>query len=190
MPLLKYVPLFEAEYIMRQIHVGICENHAWGQSLVFKTLKQGYYQPIMKANCMEFSRKCDRCQQFAPISKAHPEDLTIMTSLWPFAMWRIDLIGQLPKGRESVHMQLQPLITSPSGQKPKHSHPSRQQRLKSSCIKTLSAYMGCHTLSYRTMANSSTVMSSRNSAIISRRKKCSLRQRDLKLTGKSKPSTR
>ena len=28
--------------------------------------------------------------------------LISMTSSWPFTVWRIDLIGQLPKGRGSV----------------------------------------------------------------------------------------
>ena len=36
------------------------------------------------------------------MSKAHLEELTSMTSPWPFAVWGIDLIDQLPKGRGSV----------------------------------------------------------------------------------------
>ena len=71
----------------------------WGQSLAFKTLRNGYYWPTMKVDCMEFARKCDKCQRFTPISKGDPEELTTMTSPWPFAVWGIDLIGQLPKGR-------------------------------------------------------------------------------------------
>ena len=51
---------------------------------------------------MEFARKCGKCQRFAEISKAHPEELTIMTSSWLFTLWGIDLIGQLPKGRGSI----------------------------------------------------------------------------------------
>ena len=43
MPLLKCVAPSEARYIMREIHEGICGNHAGGQSLAFKTLRQGYY---------------------------------------------------------------------------------------------------------------------------------------------------
>ena len=43
MPLLKCVAPSEARYIMREIHEGICGNHARGQSLAFKTLRQGYY---------------------------------------------------------------------------------------------------------------------------------------------------
>ena len=55
MPLLKCTPLTEAAYIMREIHEGICGNHTWGKSLVFKALRQGYYWPTMKADCMEFT---------------------------------------------------------------------------------------------------------------------------------------
>ena len=77
---------------MREIHEGICGNHARGQSLAFKALRQGYYWPIMKADYMEFAKKCDKCQHFAPVLKAHLKELTIMTSPWPFAVWGIKLI--------------------------------------------------------------------------------------------------
>ena len=70
-----------------------------GQSLVLKALKQGYYWPTIKSNCMEFAKKCNKCQCFAPMSKSHLEELTKMTSLWAFVVWGIDLIGQLPKKR-------------------------------------------------------------------------------------------
>ena len=38
MPLLKCMPPTEAEYIMKEIHNGIYENHTGEQSLAFKTL--------------------------------------------------------------------------------------------------------------------------------------------------------
>ena len=53
----------------------------------------------MKSDCMEFAKKCDKCQRFALVSKAHLEELTTMTSSWIFAVWGINLIGQFPKGR-------------------------------------------------------------------------------------------
>ena len=43
MPLIKCVKPSEAEYIMREIYKGTCWNHARGQLLAFKTLRQGYY---------------------------------------------------------------------------------------------------------------------------------------------------
>ena len=45
MPLLKCVTFSKAKYIIGEIHEGTCENHAGGQSLVFKALRQGYYWP-------------------------------------------------------------------------------------------------------------------------------------------------
>ena len=42
MPLLKCVPPSEAEYKMREILEDVYRNHAWGQFLAFKTLRQGY----------------------------------------------------------------------------------------------------------------------------------------------------
>ena len=73
MPLLKCVTLFEVDYIMREIHKGICGNHAGGQLLAFETLRQGYYWVTIKADCIEFARKCDKCQCFVPMLKVHPE---------------------------------------------------------------------------------------------------------------------
>ena len=102
MSFLKCVPPSEVKYIIKEIHEGICGNHVVRQSLTFKTLRQGYYWPKMKADCMEFAQRCDKCQRFSLISKAHLEEHTTMTCLWPFTVWGIDLIGQLPKGRGSV----------------------------------------------------------------------------------------
>ena len=100
MPLLKCATLSKAKYIMREIHEGICGSHVRGQYLAFKVVRQGYYWPTMKMDCMEYACKCDKCQRFVPISKAHPEELTSMTSSWPFVVWGIDIIGQLPKKGE------------------------------------------------------------------------------------------
>ena len=86
MPLLKCAPPSQVEYIMKEIHKGICRNHTVGQSLAFKTLRQGYYSLIMKAKYMDFAKKCDKYQRLSPISKAYPEELTTMTNPWLFAV--------------------------------------------------------------------------------------------------------
>ena len=87
---------------MREIYEGTCGNQAWGQSLALKALREGYYSPTMNVNCIKYGRKCDKCQWFSPISKAHTEELTSMTNPWPFGVWGIDLISWFPKGRGSV----------------------------------------------------------------------------------------
>ena len=99
---LKFVLPTEAKNIMWEINEGTYGNYAGGQSLAFKALRQGYYWPTMKVDCMEYAHKCEKCQRFSPVSKAHPKELISMTSPWPFAVWGIDLIGRLPKGRGTV----------------------------------------------------------------------------------------
>ena len=64
-PLLRYVTNEEATYIMNEIHEGVCRNHAGGQTLAHKALRQGYYWPTMKKDAAEFVRRCDKCQRFS-----------------------------------------------------------------------------------------------------------------------------
>ena len=55
--LLKCATPSEAKYIIREIYEDTCGNHTGGQSLAFKALRQGYYWPTMKIDCMEYAHK-------------------------------------------------------------------------------------------------------------------------------------
>ncbi|XP_074336646.1 uncharacterized protein LOC141673810 [Apium graveolens] len=101
-PLLRCVDEEEGNYILREVHEGICGNHSGGSSLAMKVLRQGYYWPTMKEDAINFVRACDRCQHFANYSSMPVTLLTPMASPWPFAMWGIDLIGELPKAKGDV----------------------------------------------------------------------------------------
>ena len=48
LPLLKCLRPSEANYALREVHEGICENHIGKRALAYKILKQGYYWPIMQ----------------------------------------------------------------------------------------------------------------------------------------------
>ena len=52
----------------------------------------------MRANAVAYIRKCDRdrCQRQAPVSRASVQDLTTITSPWPFAQWGMDIVRPLP----------------------------------------------------------------------------------------------
>ena len=95
-PLLRCLTPTEATKVLEENHEGVCGNHAGGQSLAHKALLQGYFWPSMKKDAFEFARKCDRCQRYSPLIKAHPEKLTPIFCPWPFAKWGVDLIGALP----------------------------------------------------------------------------------------------
>ncbi|XP_024033525.1 uncharacterized protein LOC112095658 [Citrus clementina] len=89
----------DADYVLREVHEGICRNHSGGRSLAHKVLRHGYFWPTMHQDAQKKTRGCASCQSFANFSNQPPEKLTSMASPWPFAQWGIDLIGPLPKGR-------------------------------------------------------------------------------------------
>ncbi|KAI5312661.1 hypothetical protein L3X38_041834 [Prunus dulcis] len=47
-------------------------------------------------------RNATKCQRFANIPQLPAEPLTAMVSPWPFAQWRLDLIGPMPEGKGQV----------------------------------------------------------------------------------------
>ncbi|XP_074373945.1 uncharacterized protein LOC141714319 [Apium graveolens] len=98
-PLLCCTDLEEGNYILREVYEGICDNHSGGGSLALKVHRQGLYWPTMKEDAFKFVRSCDRCQRFANYSNVPATSITSLESPWPFAMWGIDLIGELPKAK-------------------------------------------------------------------------------------------
>nr|XP_017245494.1 PREDICTED: uncharacterized protein LOC108217161 [Daucus carota subsp. sativus] len=101
-PLLKCIAGEECNYILREVHEGICGNHSGGSSLALKILRQGYYWPTMRSEASKFVQACDKCQRFATYSSRPAASLTPLLSPWPFALWGIDLIGELPKAKGGV----------------------------------------------------------------------------------------
>ena len=46
-PYLRFLGTKEADYVMREVHKGICENHSGSRSLVHKLVRAGYYWSTM-----------------------------------------------------------------------------------------------------------------------------------------------
>ena len=46
-PIVKCVGKEDANYILREVHEGVCGNHIGARTLARKTLRQGYYLPTM-----------------------------------------------------------------------------------------------------------------------------------------------
>ena len=105
LPNLKCLGSDEAEYVMREIHEGICGNHYGAQSLAQKALHQGYYWPTMREDAKNMVRSCDKCQRFARVPHLPPEKLIVISFPWPFAIWGVDLIGRYLLGRGKQNMQ-------------------------------------------------------------------------------------
>ena len=75
-PILKFVGKEDANYILREVHEGICCNYIGARTLAGKTLRQGYYWPTMLKDTTELVRKCKACQEHAKISHLPYESLT------------------------------------------------------------------------------------------------------------------
>ena len=92
-PYLRWLSPEEVDYIMREVHEGICGNHSEAQSLVYKLIRTGYYWPTMQKDAQTYVKACDKCQRFDNVIRKPPEELIPMTALWPFAQWGLDIIG-------------------------------------------------------------------------------------------------
>jgi hypothetical protein len=92
----------EAEYVMREVHEGICGNHSGARSLVHKLVRAGYYWPMMQKDAISYTRACDKCQRFENLIHSPPETLTPITAPWPFAQWGLNIMGPLPVRRRQL----------------------------------------------------------------------------------------
>ncbi len=92
----------EAEYVIKEVHEGICGNHSGARSLVHKLVRAGYYWPMMQKDTISYTRACDKCQRFGNLIHSPPETLMPMTAPWPFAQWGLDIMGPLPVERKQL----------------------------------------------------------------------------------------
>ena len=95
-PYLKCLTPKQSQYVLAELHEGICGNHPGGRTLAHRAHSQGYYWPNMKFDAADYVKKCDHCQRLAPILKSLAQDLISILIPWPFAQWGIDIVGPLP----------------------------------------------------------------------------------------------
>lgn len=86
----------EADYVIREVHEGICGNHSKACSLVHKLVRVGYNRPAMQKDAQSYVRVCDRYQRFSNIIRRPMEELTPMGTPWPFDQWGLDIVRPFP----------------------------------------------------------------------------------------------
>ena len=52
----------QGQYVLAELHEGICGNHLRGGTLAHRAHSQGYYWPTMKSDAADYVTKCDACQ--------------------------------------------------------------------------------------------------------------------------------
>ena len=79
-PYLKCLTPEHSQYVLAELHEGICGNHLGGRTLAHRAHTQGYYWPTMRADASNYTKKCDRCQGLAPVLKSPVQDMISFVS--------------------------------------------------------------------------------------------------------------
>nr|GEV18622.1 reverse transcriptase domain-containing protein [Tanacetum cinerariifolium] len=88
----------QANYVLREIHEGSCSMHSGPRSVVAKALRSGYYWLTMHINAKKLIRECKDCQVHRPVPRNPQQNLTLITSPWPFYKWGIDIAEPFSEG--------------------------------------------------------------------------------------------
>jgi len=62
-PLLNCINLHQVDYIIRNLHEGICEYHSESSTIIARVLRVYYFWPTIEANCTKYIKKCVPCQK-------------------------------------------------------------------------------------------------------------------------------
>jgi hypothetical protein len=62
LPLIKCVSIEERDYILQEIHEGICGSHLEARVLAHKAVQARFYWPNMNKDSMVIIRNCNKCQ--------------------------------------------------------------------------------------------------------------------------------
>ncbi|GJX28966.1 reverse transcriptase domain-containing protein [Tanacetum coccineum] len=76
--------------------------HSDPMSMVAKAIRTGYYWPTMHIDAQKLIKECNDCQVHRPIPRNPQQNLTPITSPWPFYKWGIDIARPFLKGPGKV----------------------------------------------------------------------------------------
>ncbi|KAG8472255.1 hypothetical protein CXB51_034451 [Gossypium anomalum] len=88
--LLRCVDAVEAKLILEEVHEGVCGTHANGFTMARQIIRFGYYWSTMEGDCINYAKKCHKCQIYGDKIHVPPSPSHVMTSPWPFSMRGMD----------------------------------------------------------------------------------------------------
>ena len=74
-PFLRCLAPDEANYMLREVHEGACDNNLGARSLVHKVIRSGYYWRTIQADAKVYVKVCDQCQCFSNIPRQPAESI-------------------------------------------------------------------------------------------------------------------
>ncbi|GJY82620.1 reverse transcriptase domain-containing protein [Tanacetum coccineum] len=114
-PMLRCVGPLQANYVIREIHMGSCSMHVGPRIIVRKAVRQGYYWPTMHEDTKKEVEKCDSCQIHAPVPRLPKTLMTSIMAPWPFYQWGMDILRPLPPVRGGAKFGLPRTIVTENG---------------------------------------------------------------------------
>ncbi|KAH7838736.1 hypothetical protein Vadar_030466 [Vaccinium darrowii] len=93
----------DTKRVMEEIHEGICGPHMSGLMMAKKILRQGYFWLTLETDCVQYVRRCHKCQVHANLMHVPPSELHTMATPWPFSVWGIDVIGKITPSASNGH---------------------------------------------------------------------------------------
>nr|GEV65783.1 reverse transcriptase domain-containing protein [Tanacetum cinerariifolium] len=89
----------QANYVIREIHMGYCGMHVDPRIVVRKAVRKGYYWLTMHEDAKKEVEKCNSCQIHASVPRFPKTLITSIMASWPFYQCGIDILGPLPFAR-------------------------------------------------------------------------------------------
>jgi hypothetical protein len=83
--LMKCVTREDGYDILREIHEGVCSNHAASRTLVGKAYRAGFWWPTAVSDAKDLVRRCQNCQFFGKQSHIPAHSLITIPPSWLFA---------------------------------------------------------------------------------------------------------
>jgi ribonuclease HI len=93
---LKCVAQDKAREMLAEVHEGICGSHQGAKTLAKRIIWAGLYWPTIKSDAATLVRKCEKCQFNSKISRVLPYEMISISSVWPFDLWGINILGTFP----------------------------------------------------------------------------------------------
>ncbi|KAG8493371.1 hypothetical protein CXB51_010931 [Gossypium anomalum] len=90
--LLRCVDAIEVKKILEEVHEGVCGTHANGFTMARQIMRFGYYWSTMEGDCINYAKRCHKCQIYGDKINVPSSPLHVMTSPWPFSMWGMDWV--------------------------------------------------------------------------------------------------
>jgi transposase InsO family protein len=93
----------EAQRVIQEVHEGSCASHPSGHNMARKILRMGYYWLKLEKDCIDYTRRCHKCQIYADRIHLPANQLHVFAPTWPFSMWGLDMIGPINPKASNGH---------------------------------------------------------------------------------------